>query len=51
MTLSDGEVSESRAAFQAAMGGHDVFSNETCVTRRIVGGVSKPPGGGSNIVF
>ena len=45
------EVSEARAAHQAAMGGHDVFSNETGETRRAVGGVSKPPGGGSNIVF
>lgn len=51
VTLYDGEVSESRAARQAAMGGQDVFSNETGVTRRIIGGVTKPPGGDSNIVF
>lgn len=51
VTLYDGEMSGSRAARQAAMGGHDVFSNETGVTRRVVGGVTKPPGGGSTIVF
>jgi hypothetical protein len=28
VTLCDGEASESRVARQAAMGGHDVFSNE-----------------------
>ena len=46
-----GDMSESRVAHHAALGGSDVFSNETGETRRIIGGVSKPPGGETSIVF
>ena len=45
-----GEVSEARAAAVAAMSGSDVFSDGQDASRRSVQ-VSKPPGGGSSIVF
>ena len=51
--LYDQAISATRAMkIGADQRGHDIFSNNVKETgRRVTGGVHKPPGGGSSIVF